>query len=170
MFNPSYIIGEMENNLRIFSQLFSQSDKALIFYRPSEGKWNMQEILCHLYDEEREDFRARLAHVLSTPELPLPSIDPQGWVSSRKYGERNYAEVLSNFLSERKVSVDWLKSLKNPDWSKAYQHPKFGPMSAKLFLCNWLAHDYLHIRQLLYTKHAFLSAQSGEDLSYAGSW
>ena len=28
-------------------------------------------------------------------------------------------------------------------------HPKAGPLSARLLLANWLAHDQLHVRQML---------------------
>ena len=38
------------------------------------------------------------------------------------------------------------------------------------FSPNWLAHDYLHIRQIIRLKFAYLQQLSKEDLSYAGNW
>ena len=170
MFNPKYIFDQLEINKSLFENLFSGISDDLILFQPGDGKWCLLEIVCHLLDEEREDFRARLQHVLNSPEAPLPSIDPQTWVKSRDYIHQDFQIVLANFLEERKHSVDWLRSLENPDWNRYYQHPKFGPMSAKLFLSNWLAHDFLHIRQILFTKHVFLGKMTGENLKYAGEW
>lgn len=170
MFDANFIFRELENNGIVFQTLLSELEKEQILFRPTREKWNLIEIICHLYDEEREDFRARLLHVLDTPDKPLPSIDPQGWVVTRNYIQQDFESTLGKFLNERRESVRLLKSLQNPDWSLAYTHPKFGPMSGKLFLSNWLAHDYLHIRQVLYTKHSWLKMQTGEDLKYAGEW
>ena len=61
--------------------------------------------------------------------------------------------------------MEWLKSLKNPLWTNSYNHPKLGSLSAHLFLSNWLAHDHLHIRQIVRIKRAYLMEKSGEDLS-----
>lgn len=57
------------------------------------GEWSLVEVYCHLYDEEREDFRIRVMQTLLNPELPLPSIDPQGWVSARQYRQRSLQQV-----------------------------------------------------------------------------
>jgi hypothetical protein len=43
-------------------------------------------------------------------------------------------------------------------------------MTAMLFLSNWLAHDYLHIRQIIKLKFDYLEKMTGEGLSYAGDW
>jgi len=43
-------------------------------------------------------------------------------------------------------------------------------MSAKFILANWLAHDYLHIRQITRLKYDYLQDIPNENLSYAGNW
>ena len=63
------------------------------------GKWSTLEVVCHLYDEEREDFRQRLDIILHRPEAKWPPIDPVGWVSARKYNERDLAQSLAEFLA-----------------------------------------------------------------------
>lgn len=168
--NRASIIHNLSENLVIFGQLFSGVPEGDVRWKPSPEKWCLLEVLCHLVDEEREDFRARLRHVLFTPDAPLPPIDPQGWVHERKYISRDYNDMLELFLEERRASVAWLHSLENPQWTNAYNHPRFGPLSADLFLANWLAHDYLHFRQVLGLKHAQLGLHSGQDLNYAGTW
>jgi len=170
MHNPTFIINELENNQAIFKSLFSQQTEAAHRWRPQPGKWNLLEIICHLYDEELDDFRYRTGHLLEHPEKPMPSIDPEGWVLSRNYADQQYEERLKTFLDERTNSLNWLRSLEDPKWENHYIHPEFGKVSAALFLNNWLAHDYLHIRQILRLKYAYLEEVGGEALEYARGW
>ena len=165
-----FITGELQRNESIFESLLSGIDDELRIWKPSPGKWCLLEIVCHLYDEEREDFRARIRHILENPGQEWPSIDPQGWVSSRNYIGQNYDEKLKGFIAERKQSLQWLTGLQDAAWSNAYIHPKFGPMSASMMLANWLAHDELHIRQIVKLKYDYLKSVTGENMDYAGEW
>ncbi len=169
-FSPEPIIGELARNRECFRSLLSGSAEELIRWRPEPGKWCLLEIACHLFDEEREDFRTRLSSVLRYPEAPFPPIDPVGWVSTRDYINQDFEEKLEAFLKERAHSVEWLESLSSPSWGNTYQHPAIGPMSGAMILSNWLAHDFLHIRQIIRLKYSYLKAQSRQNLSYAGEW
>ena len=164
------IIHNLSENLVFFKHLFSDFREEDVRWKPAPEKWCLLEVLCHLVDEEREDFRARVRHVLFTPNDKLPPIDPQGWVHERKYISRDFTDMLDLFYAERQASVAWLHSLDNPSWTNLYIHQTLGPLSADLFLANWLAHDYLHFRQILSLKHGLLRLKSGQDLSYAGAW
>jgi len=170
MINHSDIIEKLSLNAATFQSLFTGLFEEEYLWKPVPEKWCLLEVICHLYDEEREDFRGRLKQVLETPELPLPKIDPVGWVNERKYLEQNFSDMLSKFLGERKHSVEWLHSLKSPKWKNAYKHPKFGPLTAEMFLANWLAHDYLHFRQITFLKYHYLKTHFDTDLNYAGNW
>lgn len=168
--NHSIIIQELERNKITFKGLLYGVAKEEYLWKPEPDKWCLLEILCHLYDEEREDFRARVNQVLIDPKFSLSSINPVGWVTERKYIEKNYDEVLNKFLEERTHSVNWLKSLESPAWKNTHIHPKLGAMSAEMILSNWLAHDYLHFRQIISVKFHYLKQRTGEELSYVGSW
>lgn len=167
---PREIINQLNSNAVVFENLLVNISPEKIYWKPSEDKWCMLEIVNHLYDEEREDFKARLKKILNEDPDWSP-IDPEGWVKSRKYMEKDFEVVLKEFLNERKVSVDWLNNLEVPDWNIKAVHPKFGEFHAYPMLCNWLAHDYLHIRQIIRLKYQMLEAglNSGE-LDYAGQW
>ena len=164
------IIQELSRNKDIFNGLLKGLSKEEYLWKFDTNKWCLLEIVCHLFDEEREDFRTRTKLVLQDPKLPLPSFDPTDWPQDRAYIQQNYNDKVFSFLNERDQSIDWLQSLKDPQWTNAYQHPKFGAMSASLFLANWLAHDYLHIRQVLTLKYKYLEQLSRESLNYAGAW
>ena len=138
----NYIQSELERNRNIFRELFTGLSAEEYLWRPAPGKWCLLEVLCHLYDEEREDFRARVQQVLEAPDKPLVPIRPVEWVTERRYLEQDYEIMLGQFLEERDRSLLWLRSLDNPRWENLHEHPKLGKMTAGKFLANWLAHDY----------------------------
>ena len=168
--NSKKIIEELEKNKVVFKEILSSIEKGVYLWKPKPNKWCILEVVCHLLDEELEDFRIRVQSVLESPERTLPPFDPAIWVEERSYMTQDYNSKLDTFLKERESSINWLKGLQDPNWENSYQHPKLGPLSAKLFLSNWLAHDYLHIKQLLKIKFDYLKDHSGENLEYAGGW
>ncbi len=166
----SIVISELSRNREVFKELLSGLQEDVYLWKPMPDKWCLLEVVCHLFDEEREDFRARTKHVLETPDEPMPPFDPVALVTERAYLEQDFEAKLNAFLEERTWSVAWLESLEAPKWGNTYDHPKLGPLTAKMFLTNWLAHDHLHIRQITRIKFQHLKELSGEDLNYAGNW
>lgn len=168
--DTAYIIRQLAQNRTVIFDLLKDATPEEYNWRPEGKKWCLLEIVCHLVDEEKEDFRTRVGHVLDKPNTDPPTFDPVAWVTERDYMAQDYDATLETFSEERIASVGWLESLLDPQWDNAYTHRVFGSMSAKLFLSNWLAHDLLHIRQIMKTKFLYLQHVSGQDLSYAGEW
>ena len=139
-------------------------------WKPDPATWSALEVVHHLYDEERLDFRVRLEIVLHHPQDPWPPIDPEGWVVARCYNEQDPDEILRGFLSERLASLTWLEGLGSPDWEATYAAP-FGTIRAGDLFAAWVAHDLLHIRQLVELHWARLvQAAAPYDVRYAGTW
>jgi len=139
-------------------------------FKPDSESWSILEVLCHLCDEEREDFRQRLDYTLHRQGEKWPPIDPGGWVASRNYNDQDLAETLAGFLVERRKSLEWLKTLTSPAWDTAYQ-AHFGPIRAGDILSAWVAHDNLHARQLVELRRAWIiRITSPYDVRYAGDW
>ena len=90
--------------------------------------------------------------------------------TQKKHKKMFYNNMLNKFLLKREQSIAWLNSLEDPKWENYFEHPKKGKLTAKFFLTNWLAHDYLHIRQIIKLKFDYLEHRSGEKLDYAGPW
>ena len=165
-----FIIGQFQKNKNVFLHLFKNEKKDLYLWKQNPEKWCLLEILCHLYDEERDDFRFRTKWVLENPNQIPPSFNPIQWVTEHDYMGQDFNAMLDKFIEERETSINWLKTLKNVDWDLSFEHPKLGTMTAKYFLNNWLAHDYLHIRQVIKLKYDFLKNGFKNDLNYAGNW
>src|SRR4029077_11108769 len=69
--NTKYIIDELKSNKIVFKVILENLDEKVYRWKFAPEKWNILEVLGHLHDEEREDFRARVKHTLENPELPL---------------------------------------------------------------------------------------------------
>ena len=132
--------------------------------------WSVLEVVNHLYDEEREDFRAHLDYILFHPDQPWPSIDPKGWVTQRNYNQRDLVQSVKGFLEERQKSLAWLKGLGTPDWKASVTAP-FGHLAAGDVFTAWTAHDLLHLRQLIELHWTFtVHAAEPYQVAYAGEW
>ena len=142
------IIERLARGEGMFCGLVCGLDENHACWKPEPGKWSVLEVINHLHDEEREDFRHRLDLTLRAPEAAWPSINPEEWVRERKYNDRNLQSSINNFVSERRRSIAWLRSLKSPEWKSSHKHPGIGPIRAGDILCAWLAHDYFHGRQI----------------------
>ena len=139
-------------------------------WKPDAQSWSILEVINHLYDEEREDFRLRLDIILHQPNQPWPRIDPQGWVLARNYNSRDLKESLENFRAERQASLQWLQTLSNPNWDAVYEAP-FGSIRAGDMFAAWAAHDLLHLRQLVELHFAYtLQLGNPYQIDYAGPW
>jgi hypothetical protein len=139
-------------------------------WKPAPASWSILEVINHLYDEEREDFRVRLDYILNRPGEDPPPIDPPGWVTARQYNQRDLAPSLTNFLAEREKSLKWLRTLPPPNWGAIYQAP-FGPIRAGDMFAAWVAHDLLHMRQLVELHWAFtVESTRPYQTKYAGDW
>ena len=139
-------------------------------WKPSPEDWSILEVLNHLVDEDKFDFRRHLNHILFTPNEPWPRISPQDWVVAKKYNLLALDQTLDNFKSERENSIEWLKSLTDPDWEKTIKMP-WGDLSAGDMLVSWLAHDLLHLRQLVALRYQLTDMESKPfNVDYAGKW
>jgi uncharacterized damage-inducible protein DinB len=155
--NQKDLIQNLEKNGELILKLFTDISEEDAQWKPAPEKWSLLEILNHLCDEEREDFRQRLKLVLENPEKDWPPIDPQSWVSVRGYKDRKLGKSLDVFRNERAASLEWLKSLTSPPWSNERKHPNFGAIKAGDLLASWVAHDLRHIGQISNTLLAFVS-------------
>lgn len=139
-------------------------------WRPVPDSWSILEVVNHLLDEEKEDFRVRLDIILHSPDKKWPPIDPEAWVIDRKYNDQNLDQSLAEFLRERQASLEWLETLSKPDWDAAYTAP-LGTIRAGDIFSSWVAHDLLHLRQLVELHYAYtLKLVKPYDVTYAGPW
>lgn len=166
-----FYISKMINQLETIMSLTSGISNEQARWKPDPDSWSILEVINHLYDEERSDFRVRLNIILFHPDQPWPPIDPGGWVTERAYNERDLNQSRSNFSSERKKSIEWLEGLSEINWETTYDTPWEIPIRAGDMFAAWVAHDLLHTRQLVELQWAYsVRSLHPYDVQYAGKW
>jgi len=167
---PAILRRELAYGVEIVRQLVAGVSEAEARFKPTPETWSILEVVCHLYDEEREDFRPRLDIALHRPAEKWPTIDPAGWVTTRKYNDRDLAQALDGLLTERENSLTWLHGLSAPNWDAEHPAP-FGPIKAGDLLASWVAHDNLHTRQLVeLRRNRIVQLADPYKVQYAGDW
>lgn len=163
-------IAHLRENSEIIRQLVQNMSDEAARYQPEPEGWSVLEVVNHLVDEEREDFRAHLDQILHQPDEAWLRINPQAWVTERNYNGRSLSPSLANFLQERQRSLDWLEELEGVDWTAVHPTP-WGQISAGEMMASWVAHDLLHIRQLVELKWALTVRDlAPHRVDYAGGW
>lgn len=166
----AHYITRFRANAEAFALLLRGVADAQAKWKPAPNNWSLLEVINHLYDEEREDFRQRLQLTLADPAADWPKIDPENWAIDRKYNERDLHQSLESFLKARAHSVEWLHNLHEPQWHNEKIAP-WGKMCAGDLLASWLAHDHLHLRQMNDLHYAWHKHTAQPfDVSYAGDW
>jgi hypothetical protein len=166
----SNLYAELDNSTEIIRSLLFGISQEEAQLKPNEKSWSMLEVTCHLYDEEREDFREHLDFILHRQDEEWHAIDPQAWITERKYNQQNFMEMQEKFLEERAKSLAWLDSLSEEDWDTTYTS-EYGTVSAGEMLSCWVAHDNLHIRQLVELRRMHIERiTQPHPIVYAGEW
>ena len=118
--------------------------------RPAPQEWAPVEIVCHLRDEETEDFGARLRVVVEGGSAFAP-IDPERWAVERCYLDADGPTTLVEFARRRAAGLAWLAGVAPGVFSRAVEHPRAGRLSGLDLVAAWVAHDRLHLAQLVAT-------------------
>src|SRR6186713_701298 len=90
---------ELQNSAEMIRALLvgiSQEDAQI---RPTLESWSILEVVCHLYDLEREDFREHLDFILHRQDEEYHVINPQRWITERKYNEQNFMVMTEKFFA-----------------------------------------------------------------------
>jgi hypothetical protein len=82
----------------VLEALPTDLDAATWRARPAPTRWAPGEIVCHLRDEEVEDFGARVKVILEGGASFAP-IDPERWAVERRYLDADGPQAPARFLT-----------------------------------------------------------------------
>src|SRR5215510_7425237 len=94
----------------VFDALLGSLDAATWRERPAAAEWSPLEIVCHLRDEETEDFGARM-RVIVEGGLAFVVIDPARWAEERRYRDADPMAALAALRERRAVTLVFLAGL-----------------------------------------------------------
>lgn len=164
-----FLIDRLQANAQAIQSLLNAVSEDQARWKPNADEWSMLEVINHLYDEELEDFSAHLKEVMEGRDWS--PIDPGAWVISRGYAQIKWAVSVLAFLNARESSIQWLwENGESWDLDKRIPTP-FGSLSAGDIFHSWLAHDFLHLRQLIELHYLYTVSQAiPYQVRYAGDW
>ena len=170
MFDIDTLVSQLASNAQAIRALTIYISTDQENWKPNPDTWSMKDVLEHLYNEERIDFRKHLKEMFSDPPLPWGDFEPESYLNLE-----TCQQALDGFLRERAESISWLETLTSPRWDNASQ-ATFGPNEVYVFkagdvFVSWVAHDFLHIRQINELLFAWNEAQAAPfSVQYAGGW
>jgi hypothetical protein len=164
------IVRQFRSNADVMRALVDSITEEQAQWKPTQETWCLKEVMEHVYNEERFDFRIHLLEILNDP--------PQAWGTRQlEYiSVKTCDQALDGFLIERQASIGWLTGLKSTNWNVTTT-ASFGPsgdvlvLKAGDVLVSWVAHDFLHIRQLNELHFSWNEKQAKPySVQYAGGW
>ena len=154
---------QMADNARRIRALVEGVSEEQARLKPDPDSWSILEVVNHLLNVEETDFRPFLDLALRQSGEPRPKIATQA-------NERGLSESLQGLVAAREASLAWLRSLTPPDWEATYNAP-WGPIKAGDIFAAWIAHDILHMRQLVKLHWAYTTRLlEPYSTDYAGDW
>jgi len=135
---------------RILDALLGDLEAVAWRERPAPAEWSPLEIVCHLRDEEAEDFGARL-RVVVEGATRFAAIDPERWVEERAYRDADPRAGLAMLAERRAANLAFLDGVAPDRLRHAVTHARLGTLSGVDLLAAWVTHDRLHLAQLAAT-------------------
>lgn len=95
----------LEEILNIFKNLPPEK----LVYRYAEGKWTIKELIQHIIDSERV-FNYRALRFSRNDATDLQGFDEDWYVANSNGNDRNFDDLLEEFINIRKSSISLFKS------------------------------------------------------------
>lgn len=116
--------------------------------RKDPDRFTPREIIAHLLDWE-PIFRQRMVGTVTEDTFVPTAYDEGERAAELEYFTWDFNESIESFLTERDVTVKWLRGVTPDEMLKCAQHPEWGPMSLQVQMQNLLGHDQYHAKQVL---------------------
>lgn len=167
----SWAIKQLTTHSFSISQLCQAVTDPQARIKPDPQSWSILEVIDHLYEEEREDFRKLIDLTFHESETEWPPLDLDQSATEQAYQSDDVRQGIAKFAAERERSLEWMQGLHAPDWERICTHPRGFQMRAGDVLAAWVAHDVLHLRQLVELHFHLVTLEAQPySVQYAGDW
>jgi DinB superfamily len=143
MSNTDALISALATAPGVIIPLIREVPPQILKRRPSPGKWSAYENAIHLSQSDVA-FRARLEHILSTPEPFIEVIENSAEDEAGAMLEIDLDESLERYVRERAALVKRLEKLSADEWQKTAVHEAFDHYSVFIMFRHLLNHEMLH--------------------------
>jgi hypothetical protein len=147
---------------------FRAAPAALLAWHPAPGEWCAKEVLGHLIEADRRGFAGRVQVLIEHPGDDLVGWDQEEVARARRDCERDAAELIQEFVSERERGLRILEAVTVTELAHRGRHPKVGSLSIGEVVNEWVHHDRNHLRQILANVQAYVWSQMGATQGFSG--
>jgi DinB superfamily len=155
MTRRSVLIEALESSPRDLARLLRPIDAATAQWRPAPDEWCIADVVAHLgYCEA--PYLARLRRVVEQDNPFEPALLPDERAHELA---RPLADLLEAFVSRRAETVAFLSGLEQRDWGRALVHATIGPTKLRDQVQELVAHDNLHLEQVVTLREQLESGQ-----------
>ncbi|MBI5957553.1 MAG: HAD-IA family hydrolase [Chloroflexi bacterium] len=144
------VIPRLNGNLAAVFGIVREAPEHSWHKHPDQQEWSPIEVLCHLWESERDVQRPRLLKIQAedNPFLSQPKAPPGPLARPCPGSPLGLAQ---KFAVERQTTLTFLTGLAPEDWQRPARHTIFGPTTL-LEMAHFTAqHDRLHLTQLCQT-------------------
>jgi len=118
-----------------------------ILSRSSGGDWSVKDVIGHMCDASHAVHK-RLAMMITLEEPRLAGYDGSELASARGAGSARIEDLLAEYVTQRRETVDMLSELVHWNWARPGRHPKLGRISIRQQVELWLDHEDGHLAQI----------------------
>jgi hypothetical protein len=123
-------------------------------YKPSEDKWSIRQIVCHLADAEAVTV-TRLRVIAAEDNPSLTAWDQDAWAKNLDYGRRKISQALETFRRLRGENYELVKDLPEAAFARAGVHTQRGRVTL-LDIVRYDAHHVEnHVKQIQAARGAY---------------
>jgi hypothetical protein len=145
MSRRSVLIESLEATPRDLARLLRPIGAAAAQWRPAPDEWCIADVVAHLgYCES--PYLARLRRVAEQENPFEPALHPN---QSAHGLDRPLADLLAEFVARRADTVAFLAGLEQRDWGRPLVHETIGPTKLRDQVQELVAHDNLHLGQVV---------------------
>ena len=110
------VVTVLAEQIEEIAGLYGSIDEAKGTFTYAEGKWTVKELLGHIIDAERV-FGYRLHRFSHGDATPLSSFDQDIYVANGRSNSRTFADLIDEFVSQRRSNVALIRSFRQEDWN-----------------------------------------------------
>lgn len=145
MSRRNVLIESLESTPRDLARLLRPLDATAAQWRSAPDEWCTADVVAHLSYCEAP-YLARLRRVVEQDNPCEPALLPD---ESAHDLARPLAELLAAFVARRADTVAFLSSLDQRDWGRPLIHATLGPTKLRDQVQELVAHDNLHLEQIV---------------------
>jgi len=145
MTRRSVLIESLQSTPRDLARLLRPIDAAAAQWRPVPDEWCIADVVAHLSYCEAP-YLARLRRVAELHNPFEPALLPD---ESAHDLARPLADLLAAFVARRADTVAFLSGLDQRDWGRPLVHATIGPTKLRDQVQELVAHDNLHLEQIV---------------------